>query len=142
MTLDFRIDWGYQYLYSRRHYHPQYIWDGSLDCENGEIKEIYSLDYPVIWFRPGPEKDEQSFDITDLSDICGIRVIGRGVEYCGRFNCKNRESIPVPELSAMPSDSTEETKAARCSGLYGSLRKKLVEVTYEDGKFNTSVHSL
>ena len=53
MTLDFRIDWGYQYLYSRRHYHPQYIWDGELECENGSIKEIYSLDYPVIWFGPG-----------------------------------------------------------------------------------------
>ena len=49
MKLDFRIDWGYQYLYSRRHYHPVYIWDGSLQCENGTIEKSWQLDYPVIW---------------------------------------------------------------------------------------------
>ena len=53
MKIDFRIDWGYQYLYSRRHYHPVYIWDGTLECENGEIINTYRLDYPVIWFGPG-----------------------------------------------------------------------------------------
>ena len=53
MKLDFRIDWGYQYLYSRRHYHPVYVWDGQLECEGGKIEKIYQLDYPVIWFGPG-----------------------------------------------------------------------------------------
>lgn len=53
MRLDFRIDWGYQYLYSRRHYHPRYVWDGCLACEGGEILETRQLDYPVIWFGPG-----------------------------------------------------------------------------------------
>lgn len=53
MVLDFRIDWGYQYLYSRRHYHPQFIWDGELKCENGTIQSIWQLDYPVIWYGPG-----------------------------------------------------------------------------------------
>jgi len=53
LKIDFRIDWGYQYLYSRRHYHPQYIWDGKLECENGTITSTYKLDYPVIWFGPG-----------------------------------------------------------------------------------------
>ena len=41
MKLDFRIDWGYQYLYSRRHYHPVYIWDGSLTCQGGAIEKLY-----------------------------------------------------------------------------------------------------
>ena len=53
MKLDFRIDWGYQYLYSRRHYHPVYFWDGFLECANGTIEETYQLDYPVIWYGPG-----------------------------------------------------------------------------------------
>lgn len=53
MLLDFRIDWGYQYLYSRRHYHPQFIWDGELKCENGTIQSIWQLSYPVIWYGPG-----------------------------------------------------------------------------------------
>lgn len=53
MRIGFRIDWGYQYLYSRRHYHPQFIWDGSLTCDNGYILHTYQLDYPVIFFGPG-----------------------------------------------------------------------------------------
>ena len=48
MKLDFRIDWGYQYLYSRRHYHPVYLWDGQLDCNGGRIEETYQLDSPGI----------------------------------------------------------------------------------------------
>ena len=53
MKLDFRIDFGYQYLYSRRHYHPVYVWDGSLSCEGGRIDKSFRLDYPVIRFGPG-----------------------------------------------------------------------------------------
>ena len=53
MKLDFRIDWGYQYLYSRRHYHPVFLWDGHLECDSGTITECYALDYPVIWYGPG-----------------------------------------------------------------------------------------
>jgi len=52
-VLDFRIDWGYIYLYSRRHYHPQYIWDGNLTCTNGKILESYRLEYPLAWYMPG-----------------------------------------------------------------------------------------
>ena len=48
MKLDFRIDWGYQYLYSRRHYHPVYCWDGTLECTDGTIQKCWQLDYPVI----------------------------------------------------------------------------------------------
>ncbi len=53
MKLDFRIDWGYQYLYSRRHYHPVYVWDGNISCQGGSIEKVFQLDYPVIWFGPG-----------------------------------------------------------------------------------------
>ncbi|MBE6930189.1 MAG: hypothetical protein E7463_07920 [Ruminococcaceae bacterium] len=62
MKLDFRIDWGYQYLYSRRHYHPTYIWDGSLTCEKAEIKNTYILDYPYIPFGPGHCAKETNID--------------------------------------------------------------------------------
>jgi len=53
MKLNFRIDWGYQYLYSRRMYHPIYDWDGQLECSSGTITECGQLNYPVIWFGPG-----------------------------------------------------------------------------------------
>lgn len=53
MKIDFRIDWGYQYLYSRRQYHHTYIWDGALECEGGEILEAYQLEYPVVMYGPG-----------------------------------------------------------------------------------------
>ena len=46
MKLDFRIEWGYQILYSRRHYHPQYIWDGHLDCEKGRLESLSLYHYP------------------------------------------------------------------------------------------------
>lgn len=33
MKLDFRIDWGYQYLYSRRHYHSFFLRNGHWEYE-------------------------------------------------------------------------------------------------------------
>ncbi len=80
MKLDFRIDWGYQYLYSRRHYHPQYIWDGSLACDGGEILESYKLDYPVIWFGPGHCAKETrlsapEWQSTTKRGISGVRFV-------------------------------------------------------------------
>ena len=46
MKLDFRIEWGYQILYSRRHYHPVYCWDGSLDCSHGTVEKLSLYHYP------------------------------------------------------------------------------------------------
>ena len=46
MKLDFRIEWGYNVLYSRRHYHPVYCWDGSLDCEKGTLGKLALYHYP------------------------------------------------------------------------------------------------
>ncbi len=78
MKLDFRIDFGYQYLYSRRHYHPQYIWDGSLTCEGGTIEKTFLLDYPVIWFGPGHTAKETelpgpAWNIRTKRGVAGVR---------------------------------------------------------------------
>ncbi|MBO5923585.1 MAG: hypothetical protein J6Q81_03640 [Lentisphaeria bacterium] len=80
MQLDFRIDWGYQYLYSRRHYHPFFEWDGYLECSNGTICEMRKLDYPVLWYGPGHCAHEtvlegNSFTSRTRRGISGIRVI-------------------------------------------------------------------
>lgn len=79
MQLDFRVDWGYQYLYSRRHYHPTYIWDGTLSCDKGTIEETYTLDYPVLWYGPGHSAKETLLDKPCWTDktkrgLSGIRV--------------------------------------------------------------------
>ena len=44
----------------------------------------------------------------DLSDLCGIRVNGTGVKYCGQWNALNKETVPAPILSSLPSDSPDE----------------------------------
>ena len=80
MKLDFRIDWGYQYLYSRRHYHPFYLWDGKLTCDNGTILETYKLNYPVVWYGPGHTAIETKLDKPEWQDktrrgLCGVRFV-------------------------------------------------------------------
>ena len=79
MKLDFRIEWGYQYLYSRRHYHPVYNWDGCLECNGGTIESTYKLDYPVIWYGPGhcaveTKLPEPRWKSSTKRGISGIRV--------------------------------------------------------------------
>ncbi len=80
MKIDFRIDWGYQYLYSRRHYHPTYLWNGKLLCSHGRITEIYQLSYPVIWYGPGHcAKEtpllEPKWNNQTKRGLSGIRVV-------------------------------------------------------------------
>ncbi|MBO5723273.1 MAG: hypothetical protein J6S58_00445 [Lentisphaeria bacterium] len=92
MKLDFRIDWGYQYLYSRRHYHPFYHWDGSLECSGGTIEKVFQLDYPVIWYGPGHCARETLLDSprwksTTRRGLAGIRVEAQ-VEKEGTFLLK------------------------------------------------------
>jgi len=77
--MNFRIDWGYQYLYSRRTYHPTLVWDGKLDCENGKIDKIFRLDYPVCWFGPIYTPNEtlikgNSWQNKTKRGVSGIRV--------------------------------------------------------------------
>ena len=52
IELDFRVEWGYSYLYSRRHYHPVYDWDGKITADRGTITECRLLEYPKCWFGP------------------------------------------------------------------------------------------
>jgi len=83
--LDFRIDWGYQYLYSRRHYHPEYCWDGGLSCVGGEILETYRLDYPVVWYGPGLSAVETPLSGPQWTSrtrrgIAGMRFVARADE--------------------------------------------------------------
>ena len=78
MKLNFRIDWGYQYLYSRRHYHPFFHWDGHLECTGGVIERSFQLDYPVIWFGPGhcaheTPLESPSWKSTTRRGIAGMR---------------------------------------------------------------------
>ena len=79
MLPNFRIDWGYQYLYSRRHYHPCYHWDGHLECSAGTIRKVFQLAYPVIWFGPGhcaheTLLDGPSWKSTTRRGLSGIRI--------------------------------------------------------------------
>jgi len=79
MYINFRIDWGYQYLYSRRHYHPFFHWDGFLECENGSITKTFQLDYPVIWYGPGQCAKETllpapRWQSTTRRGMAGIRI--------------------------------------------------------------------
>ena len=76
MKLDFRIDWGYQYLYSRRHYHPQFLWDGTLTCENGTIEECYQLEYPVLWWGPGHSAKETKLENPEWKSFTKRRLAG------------------------------------------------------------------
>ena len=80
MKLDFRIDWGYQYLYSRRLYHPTFIWDGNLTVDGGKIDEIYQLTYPYSWYGIGHSAKEAKLDApewksTTKRGLSGIRVV-------------------------------------------------------------------
>lgn len=53
MELGFRVDLDYQYLHSRRHDHPRFVWDGHLECQGGQIESCWLLSCPVIWYGPG-----------------------------------------------------------------------------------------
>ena len=79
MKIDFKINWGYKYLYSRRHYHPVYIWDGNISLNEGEIKAVYKLDYPYIWYGIGHSAIETKLESANWEDrtkrkYSGIRV--------------------------------------------------------------------
>ena len=85
MTLEFRIDFGYQYLYSRKHYHPTFIWDGGLTVTDGRILKVYKLDYPYIWFGPGhsPKETElpcANWEFKTKREFTGIKIIAEVTE--------------------------------------------------------------
>ena len=83
MKLDFRIEWGYQILYSRRHYHPFYCWDGKLECENGSLDKLALYHYPRSISGPVNSAVEtplegNSWQETTRRAISGLHVIADG----------------------------------------------------------------
>ena len=83
--LDFRIDWGYQYLYSRRHYHPEYLWHGNLTCSGGKILETYQRSYPVSWFGLGHCATETKLPAPEWTSrtkrgLAGVRIVAEAGE--------------------------------------------------------------
>lgn len=81
MTLDFRIDWGYQMLYSRRQYHPVYHWDGHLECSDAAaVVNVNLLAYPPVWWGPCHTAHETRLEKpqwrgTTRRKIAGIRIV-------------------------------------------------------------------
>ena len=80
MKLDFRIEWGYQVLYSRRHYHPCFCWDGHIECENGVIEKLSLYHYPRSISGPvnSPKEVElsgNSWQETTKRALSGLHVV-------------------------------------------------------------------
>lgn len=80
MKIDFRIDWGYQMLYSRRHYHPFYHWDGHLECSEASKLDLSLLEYPPAWWGPCHSAVETPLKKTEWKSttrrkVAGIRVV-------------------------------------------------------------------
>ncbi|MBE6356031.1 MAG: hypothetical protein E7058_02835 [Lentisphaerae bacterium] len=85
MKLDFRIEWGYQILYSRRHYHPVYCWDGSLVCENGSLEKLSQYHYPrcisgPVYSAVETPLEGNSWHETTRRALSGLHVIADGDE--------------------------------------------------------------
>ena len=85
MKFEFRIDWGYQYLYSRRHYHPVYKWDGKIEVTGGKLLSLAKLDYPVIWYGPGhcpleTPLEGNSWQSSTKRGVAGVKVEAEGDE--------------------------------------------------------------
>lgn len=89
MKLDFRIEWGYHFLYSNAQYHPTLCWDGGLTLEGGTIQEIYKLEYPRpvanLVFGPGQSAKETplaapQWQSTTCNWIEGVRIVAEAEE--------------------------------------------------------------
>lgn len=76
MKLNFRIDWGYQNLYSRRLYHPVFIWDGKLTLDKGEITESYQLEYPYSYYGIGHCAKETRLDKPEWKSMTKRKLSG------------------------------------------------------------------
>ncbi len=98
MRLEFRVDWGYQFLYSRRHYHPLMRWDGRIECERGEVLSLRLLKYPVNWFGPcqSPAEVALAGDCWESSTrrgLEGIRVVAECADSGARFTLTTPQGV-------------------------------------------------
>ncbi len=80
MIIDFRIDFGYSMLYTRRYSHPICVWDGHMDCRHGKILRMYKLEYPFNYSGPAYDAEEtplpnHSWQITTRRNLAGLRII-------------------------------------------------------------------
>ena len=80
MKLDFRIDVGYQNLYSRKLYHPVFLWDGTLTCDKGAITESYMLEYPYFIYGIGHSAKETplaspEWKLKTKRNLAGLRFV-------------------------------------------------------------------
>ena len=138
MKLNFRIDWGYQYLYSRRHYHPFYHWDGHLECSEGTIEKVFWLDYPVLWFGPGHSAKE-----TQLESPCWKSTTHRG--FAGiRIEADVADSAVIdPSREVFWNEWVEEGSVRRLMLLNTDWtvagNRKIVQIDSGDIQFETEV---
>ncbi len=79
MRIEFNLDFGYRFLYSRRHYHPEYVWDGTIECTDGKIVSLGRLTYPESFYGPVHSPAETPLEsaewkLTTHRDQAGIHV--------------------------------------------------------------------
>jgi hypothetical protein len=63
-------------LYSRRHYHPVYIWDGNLSCSDSAALQVSLLEYPPAWWGPCHQAREIPLDTPEWRSTTRRRVAG------------------------------------------------------------------
>ena len=79
--IEFRVEWGYTTIYSRRHYHPEYCWNGKIDCTAGIIRSVSQYKYPWVWlgspvFSPKETPlDGNEWKCTLRRNVSGIKVV-------------------------------------------------------------------
>jgi len=79
MRIEFDLVFGYRFLYSRRHYHPEYRWDGTIECTDGEILSLGRRMYPESIYGPVHSPAEtplegREWKLTTHRDQAGICV--------------------------------------------------------------------
>ena len=75
--LSFKIDFGFQMIYSRRQYHAAMKWDGRLVCKNGRILKSDFLEDGKMWSCPcfSPKRiplDRPEWKITTRRQVHGV----------------------------------------------------------------------
>jgi hypothetical protein len=80
MRIEFAVDFGYRFLYSRPHYHPEYRWDGKIECTEGKILSVGRLTYSDSIYGPVHSPVEtllpsNEWNFTTHRDMAGVHVV-------------------------------------------------------------------